>query len=155
MTWDLADWRRMAPGEIAVSDWIAIDQARVDQFAEATGHTHWLHTDPVRAAVESPAGGTLAHGFLILSLINHAIDLCGLRPTDSPFALNYGCDKVRFLKPMPVGNGFKVRDRIAFIDARDHPKGVLARTGHTFEIAGSEDMGPAVVAEYLCVWTAA
>ncbi len=150
----IADWRATPPGEIAVSDWIDIDQARVDAFAAATGHTHWLHTDPARASSDAPFGGTVAHGFLILSLINHAIDLCAIRPSDSRYALNYGVDTVRFLKPMPIGGGFRIRDRItlARVEARD--KGLFMETGHAFEIDGVDD-GPAMIADYFCVWVPA
>lgn len=140
------------PGPLALSDWIAIDQARVDAFADATFHTHWLHTDPARARAESPYPGTVAHGFLVLSLINHAIDQCGLRPNDSPYGLNYGVDKVRFLKPMSVGEGFRVRDRITLIEAQMRDAGLFTRTGHAFEIEGDDGEKPCVVAEYLSVW---
>ena len=143
-------------GPLAVSDWIEIDQARVDAFAAATYHDHWLHTDPVRAATESSHGGTLAHGFLVLSLINHAIDQCGLRPSDSDYALNYGVDKVRFVKPMPIGNGFRVRDRISLLEAdmRDTTEGagLFTRTAHAFDMEGDDK--PCVVAEYLSIWLA-
>ena len=93
----------------------------------------------------------MAHGFLVLSLINHAIDQCELRPTDSPYALNYGVDRVRFLKPMPVGDGFRVRDRIGLIEAEMRETGLFTRTSHAFEIEDEEDR-PCVVAEYLSVW---
>lgn len=148
----LSELAATPPGELAVSGWIDIDQARVDRFADATYHTHWLHTDPARAEAESAYGGTVAHGFLILGLINHAIDLCGLRPTDSPYALNYGVDRVRFLKPMRIGDGFRVRDRISLLETGLRETGLFTRTGHTFEIEGEEDT-PCVVAEYLSVWT--
>ncbi|MBO6519141.1 MAG: hypothetical protein JJ900_14005 [Rhodospirillales bacterium] len=148
----LSELAATPPGELAVSGWIEIDQSRVDRFADATYHTHWLHTDPARAEQEGAYGGTVAHGFLVLGLINHAIDQCGLRPTDSPFALNYGVDRVRFLKPMRIGDGFRVRDRISLIEAEMRETGLFTRTGHAFEIEGEED-APCVVAEYLSVWT--
>ncbi len=151
MSRTLAELAATPPGELAVSGWIDIDQSRVDRFAEATHHTHWLHIDPDRAATEGAYGGTVAHGFLVLSLINHAIDQCGLRPTDSPYALNYGVDRVRFLKPMPIGDGFRVRDRISLIEAEMRETGLFTRTGHAFEIEGDTDK-PCVVAEYLSVW---
>lgn len=146
----IADLLACAPGPLCVSDWIDIDQSRVDAFAAATYHTHWLHTDPARAAADSLYGGTVAHGFLVLGLINHAIDISGLRPTDSAFALNYGVDRVRFLKPMPVGSGFRVRDKISLIEADMRDRGLFTRTAHAFEIEGDDD--PCVVAEYLSIW---
>lgn len=151
-----ADYLTLAPGPLAVSAWIDVDQARVNAFADATRHPHWLHTDPDRAATESPYGGTVAHGFLVLSFINHAIDTCGLRPTDSPYALNYGADRVRFLAPMPIGTGFRVRDRISLIEAKEHAKGLLTRTGHVFEIERADnDHLACVSAEYLSIWVPA
>ncbi len=151
-----AEYLALDPGPLAVSDWIDVDQARVDVFADATRHTHWLHTDPDRATAESPYGGTVAHGFLVLSFINHAIDFCGLRPSDSTYALNYGADRVRFLAPMPVGTGFRVRDRISLIEASAHPKGLFTRTGHIFEVERADgDHVACVSAEYLSIWVPA
>lgn len=148
-----ADYVTLGPGPLAVSDWIDVDQTRVNTFADATLHTHWLHTDPVRGATESPYGGTVAHGFLVLSFINHALDTCGLRPSDSKYALNYGVDRVRFLAPMPVGTGFRVRDRISLIEASAHPKGLFTQTGHVFEIERADgDHVACVSAEYLSIW---
>lgn len=136
--------------ELAVSDWMPLDQARVNMFAEATRHTHWMHTDPERAARESPYGGSLAHGFLMLSLISHFIDACDLRPADSAYALNYGVDKVRFLAPVVVGDGVRVRDRIKLLSAEPRKDGLLARTAHEIEVDGLDR--PAVYAEYLALW---
>lgn len=136
--------------ELAVSDWEFVDQARIDRFAEATWHTHWLHTDPEKARADGPYGGTVAHGFFMLSLLNHFIDVCDLRPADSAFALNYGVDKVRFPQPVPVGNGFRIRDRITLLATEPRPKGLFARTGHTLEVEGLER--PGAVAEYLAIW---
>ncbi len=153
MPCSIAEFLAIGSGPLGVTDWIRIDQAHVNAFAEATHHTHWLHTDPARAQDESPYGGTVAHGFLILSLINHAIDQCRLRPVDSKFALNYGVDRVRFLKPIPIGDGFRVRDRMTLIEAEMRDAGLFTRTGHAFEIEGDDT--PCVVAEYLSVWVPA
>lgn len=150
MAKSIQSWLDTSPGEIGVSKWFDIGQSRVDAFADVTEHTHWLHTDPARAASDGGYPGTLAHGFLILSLINKAIDSAGLRPTDSPYALNYGVDKVRFLKPMPIGDGFRIRDRISLVEAEMRDAGLFTRTKHAFEIEGVD--GPTVVAEYLAVW---
>lgn len=146
----IAAWLETPTGEIGLSKWFDIDQARVDAFGEVTEHRHWLHTDPTRAIEEGGYTGSLAHGFLIVSLINKAIDSAGLRPSDSPYALNYGVDKLRFLKPMPINDGFRIRDRISLIEVEMKEPGLFTRTGHAFEIEGTS--GPAVVAEYLSVW---
>ena len=146
----IIEWSNTQPGEIGLSKWFDIDQSRVNIFADVTEHTHWLHTDPARTSSEGAYSGTLAHGFLIVSLINKAIDSADLRPTDSPYALNYGVDKLRFLKPMLVGDGFRIRDRISLLEADMRDTGLFTRTKHAFEIEGDET--PAVVAEYLAVW---
>ena len=87
---------------VASSDWISIDQKRIDLFAEATGDHQWIHVDPVRAAA-GPFGSTIAHGFLTLSLLPQmgasAIDIGGVR-----MGVNYGLNKVRFPAPVPVGS---------------------------------------------------
>lgn len=150
MARSIQDWLDVPTGEVGISKWFEIDQARVDAFAEVTEHSHWLHTDPERAVSEAGYPGSLAHGFLIVGLINKAIDSADLRPTNSPYALNYGVDKVRFLKPMPVGNGFRIRDRIDLLDVEMRDAGLFTRTKHAFEIEG--DDSPCVVAEYLAVW---
>src|SRR5580765_3609460 len=94
--------------EIAVSDWLEVSQARIQQFADATGDHQWIHVDPVRAAVESPFKTTIAHGFLTLSLlsplIRESIQFTGLR-----MAINYGLNRVRFVSPVPAGTRIRAR----------------------------------------------
>src|SRR5690349_967124 len=92
--------------------WISIDQARIDAFAACTGDSYWIHTDPARAARETPFGGTIAHGFLLLSLIAgpgslHLGPLPGVANT-----LNYGLERVRFLTPVPAGSEVRILTRI-------------------------------------------
>jgi len=88
--------------EIGTSDWITVDQARIDAFAQATGDHQWIHVDPVRAAA-GPYGTTIAHGFLTLSLLpemaDSAFEVLGLR-----MGVNYGLNKVRFPAPVPCGS---------------------------------------------------
>src|SRR5436190_15941436 len=89
--------------EIAVSDWLEVTQARINQFADATGDHQWIHVDPARAAAELPSKRTIAHGFLTLSLlstlIRESIRFTGLR-----MAINYGLNRVRFVSPVPAGS---------------------------------------------------
>ena len=93
--------------EVAVSDWLHVTQAKIDQFAEATGDRQWIHIDTERAA-RSPFKGTIAHGFLTLSLVSvlaqEALRIKGLR-----MAINYGLNRVRFIAPVPAGS--RVRGR--------------------------------------------
>ena len=94
--------------EIAVSDWLEVTQARINQFADATGDHQWIHVDPLRAARESPFKSTIAHGFLTLSLlstlIRESIQVTGLR-----MAINYGLNRVRFVSPVPAGSRLRAR----------------------------------------------
>ena len=94
--------------EIAVSDWLHVTQSRIDQFAEATGDSQWIHVDPARAATESPFKTTIAHGFLTLSLlsplIRESMRFSGLR-----MAINYGLNRVRFVSPVPAGARIRAR----------------------------------------------
>ena len=92
----IANATNMVGRELGTSDWLLVDQERVTSFGLATGHDHWLHLDPARAARESPYGGTIVQGFLLVGLILHFIEHMGLRPVDAAFALNYGLDRARF-----------------------------------------------------------
>jgi acyl dehydratase len=98
----LADLHDRVGEEIGVSDWVVVDQRRIDLFAEATGDHQWIHVDPVRAA-QGPFGATIAHGFLTLSLIPEfaasAFDVA-----DSHMGVNYGLERVRFTAPVPAGS---------------------------------------------------
>jgi acyl dehydratase len=102
--------------EIAVSGWLEVTQARIDQFAEATGDHQWIHVDPVRAAAELPTKGTIAHGFLTLSLLStlmrESIRFTGLR-----MAINYGFNRVRFVSPVPSGSRIRARVTLQAIEA--------------------------------------
>jgi acyl dehydratase len=102
--------------EIAVSDWLEVTQARIDQFADATGDHQWIHVDPVRAAVELPSKSTIAHGFLTLSLlstlIRESIRFTGLR-----MAINYGLNRVRFVSPVPAGSRIRALVTLHAVDA--------------------------------------
>jgi acyl dehydratase len=102
--------------EIAVSDWLEVTQARINQFADATGDHQWIHVDPARAAVELPSKGTIAHGFLTLSLlstlIRESIRFTGLR-----MAINYGLNRVRFVSPVPAGSRIRALITLKAVDA--------------------------------------
>ena len=135
---ELADARGQ---ELGTSDWLVIEQERVDLFAEATGDHQWIHVDVDRAA-GGPFGGTIAHGYLTLSLI----PLLGAQvfALDTPGAkLNYGVNKVRF--PHPVRVGSRVRDTVSVKEITDLPSGKQLVLRHTVEIEGESK--PACVAE--------
>jgi len=144
LTLDVRTLRDRVGEEIAVGDWFEITQARIGQFADATGDHQWIHVDPARAATESPFRTTIAHGFLTLSLlstlIREAIQFTGIR-----MAINYGLNKVRFVSPVPAGS--RVRARLA-IGAVDEIGGAVQVTwSATIERDGSDK--PSCVAEWL------
>lgn len=95
--------------ELALSGWLVVDQAMIDGFAEVTGDHQFIHVDPVRAAAETPFGGTIAHGMLSLSLIAGVGQSVLPILTGRRMSINYGFDKVRFLEPVKVGSKVRVR----------------------------------------------
>jgi acyl dehydratase len=134
--------------EIGVSDWITVDQQRIDEFAACTGDHNWIHVDVARATRESPFGTTIAHGFLSLSLLPLMQAQVGARPDGVAVALNYGTDKVRFVTP--VRSGARIRDRVTLVSAEDKGGGrILMATRHVVEIEGEEK--PALVADTLAL----
>jgi len=131
--------------EIGVSSWLTLDQARIDAFAEATEDRQYIHTDPAAAAL-TPFGGTIAHGFLSLSLLSRMGAEVFLAPEGVKMALNYGLDRVRFLAP--VKSGKRVRGRFTLDSAEEKAPGqILFRYTVTVEIEGEEK--PALTAEWL------
>ena len=127
--------------ELGSSDWLEIDQDRVDRFADATGDHQWIHVD-VERAKEGPFGGTIAHGYLTLSLVPWLGST--VFSLETPGAkLNYGVNKVRF--PNPVRVGSRVRSTIAVADVTDLPAGKQLTLKHVVEI--EDEAKPACVAE--------
>ena len=131
--------------EIGVSDWITIDQARIDVFAEATEDRQFIHVD-AEAAAQTPFGGTIAHGFLTLSLLSRMGAEAMLIPEGMKMAVNYGLDRVRFLAP--VRSGKRVRGRFTLDSVEEKAPGqLLLRHLVTVEIEGEEK--PALTAVWL------
>jgi acyl dehydratase len=127
--------------QLGYSDWVVVDQDRIDRFADATGDYQWIHVDPERAAA-GPFGGTIAHGYLSLSMIPTLVSQV-LAYSGWSTAINYGSDKVRFPAPVPVGS--RVRAGVELLAVRELPSGIQVTNRVTVEIAGSDR--PAVVAE--------
>jgi acyl dehydratase len=134
--------------EIGVSPWVVVDQHRIDEFADCTGDRQWIHVDVERARRESPYGGTIAHGFLTLSLAAPLAMEAGVIPPDAAAALNYGLDKVRFIAPVKAGA--RVRNRVVVLSVDEKPGGrVLLSFQSTIEIEG--EAKPALIAETLAM----
>ncbi|MCP9619359.1 MaoC family dehydratase [Nocardia otitidiscaviarum] len=133
--------RAAAGTEIGVSEWLTVDQRRIDLFAEATGDHQWIHVDADRAAA-GPYGGTIAHGFLTLSLIVPLTQqIMTVRCASA--GINYGLNKVRFITPVPAGGA--IRARLTLNSVTDVPGGVQAERTVTVELDGADR--PACVAE--------
>jgi acyl dehydratase len=127
--------------EIGTSDWVQITQQRVDRFADATGDHQWIHVD-VEKAKNGPFGGTIAHGYLTLSLVPWLGSMVFSLQTPGA-KLNYGVNKVRF--PSPVLVGSRIRSRITINAVTDLPTGKQLTVNHVIEIEGQDK--PACVAE--------
>lgn len=141
----LTDIKNRIGEEVGVSDWITVGQDRIDAFAEATEDRQFIHIDPA-AAAQTPFGGTIAHGFLTLSLLSRMAADAMLVPDGTQMAVNYGLDRVRFLAP--VRSGKRVRGRFV-LDAVEEkaPDQVLLRHTVTVEIEGEQK--PAMTAIWL------
>jgi acyl dehydratase len=134
--------------EVAVSDWMTIDQARVSAFADATIDHDWMHTDAARSRAESPYQGTIVQGFLMMSLVIRLHHATGLVPGGTAYGLNYGMDRVRFTSVLPTGS--RVRDRIRLKAFAPRGEGFLMTTEDTLEVEGQAK--PAMVADWLTLW---
>jgi acyl dehydratase len=126
---------------LGTSDWLEITQGRVNQFADATGDHQWIHCDPERAK-DGPFGGTIAHGYLTISLAPALLPQV-VQVTGFKMALNYGLNKLRFPSPVKVGSNLRVSAVLTSVE--DVTGGVQIAYGLTFEIEGSDK--PACVAE--------
>ena len=141
----LDDIRARVGSEIGVSEWILVDQQRIGAFADTTEDRQFIHVDP-EAAAQTPFGGTIAHGFLSLSLLSRmAADVMQV-PDTTKMAVNYGLDRVRFIAPVRAGS--RVRGRFTLDAVEDKARGqLLLRHIVTVEIEGSDK--PALTAQWL------
>ena len=131
-------------GEELVSDWLEVGQARIDEFARASGDAQWIHTDPVRAA-DGPFGTTIAHGFLTLSLVVPLLEQALPELEGYGMTVNYGLNRVRFTAPVAAGTRVRGRFRVERVD--EVAGGEQAVVAVTIEREGEEK--PACVAEWL------
>ena len=140
-TLTIAELEQAADLDLGASDWVDITQDQVNGFADATHDHQWIHVDPARAA-EGPFGGTVAHGYLTLSLLPALLSGM-LTVTDGRMGVNYGTEKIRFTSPVPVGSRVRLLAVIRRAERRD--LGVMYTVGVTVEIEGAER--PALVGE--------
>ncbi|MDQ0456244.1 MaoC family dehydratase [Rhizobium paknamense] len=144
----LSDVMGLVGQETGLSRWITVDQAMIDAFAGATDDHQFIHTDPVRAAAETPYGGTIAHGFLTLSLLSAMNFDCVPVIRERIMGMNYGFEKVRFMSP--VKSGKRVRGRFVLAEARFRGAAMLTTTHEvTVEIEGEKK--PALTATWITI----
>ena len=149
---NLANLHEQVGAELGVSAWETLDQPRIDRFAACTGDHQWIHVDVERARAESPLRATIAHGYLLLSLIAPTTFEVLTRPLGVAQALNYGLDKVRFLSPVKVDSC--VRNRVKLLSVEDKGNGrTLIATENTIEVEG--EAKPALIAGALVLVTGA
>ena len=147
----VADLAKHVGEEIGVSSWILLDQNRINEFAHCTGDHQWIHLDAERAAREGPFGGTIAHGFLTLSLIAPTSFEVMLGRISPKSVVNYGLEKVRFVAP--VRSGKRVRNHITIASVENKGTGrFLVTTENTMEIEG--ESRPALTASALAMFIA-
>ena len=139
----LADLEPLVGTSLGTSDWISVEQERINTFADATDDHQWIHVDPERARAESPFGGPIAHGYLTLSLLIPMWEQV-LKVDNVTMAVNYGLNKVRFTNPVPAGGKVRLDATLKSLEAL--PKGGVQLTVDArIELEGSER--PAVVVE--------
>lgn len=135
---------------LGVSEWVSIDQVQVNIFAEVSRWRKVAHCDP-EIANKGPYGGTLIHGFHMLSLLSYFFESAKATPEDGDYSLNYGIDKVRMLKPVVIGDGIRLRSHLSLLKATDKGAGeCLIKTSHEIEVEGLA--GIVMYAEYLAYW---
>jgi acyl dehydratase len=143
----IEDAKALIGQEIGVSDWVLVDQPRINQFAEATDDHQWIHVDVERAKREMPNGATIAHGYLLLSLMPALMDTLVEMPTLQR-AINYGLNKVRFKNPVPVGS--RVRLHSVLLQAQKRAGALQVILENTLEIEGQAKA--ACVAEVIALY---
>ena len=119
--------------ELGLSDWVTIDQPRIDTFASCTGDRQWIHVDVERAQRESPFRTPIAHGYLTLAMVAPLAMQVGVIPSDAAAGLNYGIDKVRFLAPVRAGARVRLRVLLAGVEPREGGQ-VVMKTLNTMEV---------------------
>ncbi len=129
-----ADLLNAVGKHLGFSDWEAVDQQRIDQFANATGDHQWIHVDPEKAA-DGPFGKTIAHGYLTLSMANLFLPQV-MQVDNTSMGVNYGCEKVRFPSPVPVGS--RIRGGGEVVSAEEVKGGIQVVVRMTIEIEGAD-----------------
>lgn len=140
-----SDLDAMVGQVIGISDWLTLDQSRIDQFAEITEDRQFIHIDPVKAK-DTPFGGTIAHGFLTLSMLSTMAEAGSIALEGAVMGINYGFDKVRFLTPVRAGSRVRAHFTLSAVTEKK-PGQYLLSMGISVEIDGEDT--PALIADWL------
>ena len=144
----LADMPGLVGQEVGLSDWITVDQSMIDRFADATLDHQFIHVDPARAEAESPFGGTIAHGFLTLSLLS-AMNFASIpKIREQTMGINYGFDRIRFVSPVKAGA--RVRGRFTLAECRFRGAGMLMTT-YDVAVEIEDEKKPALTASWITI----
>lgn len=144
----LSEVKDLVGSEVGVSDWITVDQAMIDAFAKATQDDQFIHTNPERAKAESPFGGTIAHGFLTLSLLS-AMNYSALpKIREQTMGINYGFDKLHFVAP--VKSGARIRGHFTLAEARFRGAAMLMTT-YDVTVEIEDEKKPALTARWTTI----
>jgi acyl dehydratase len=144
---DIEDLKHLIGREVGLSDWIRITQENIDTHARNTADDLWIHTDPARAAAETPFEGSIVQGFLVLSHLTNMARSISLPVENVNYRLSYGFDRVRMVQPVPVDSRIRGRFELNRIEPKGH-HGILVHVDASIEIEG-DDIAPAVVAEWM------
>ena len=142
----LAEFRRRVGSEMGTSPWITVSQNVIDSFADVTHDHQFIHVDPERASLETPFGGTIAHGFLTLSFLSHMITGAVPEIEGSERSVNYGFDRIRFLLPVPAGAEIRGHFELLDLDQKRDDEVTLSYRA-SVEIHGQSR--PALVADWI------
>lgn len=134
--------------EVGISEWITVDQPMIDLFANATHDHQFIHVDPERAAAESPFGGTIAHGFLTLSLLSAMNFDCVPKIREQTMGINYGFDRIRFMSP--VKSGSRIRGHFTLAEIRFRGAGMLMTT-YEVSVEIENEKKPALTANWTTI----
>jgi acyl dehydratase len=137
----------MVGQEVGVSDWTVLDQKKIDAFADLTLDPYFIHVNPEKAKTDTPFGGTIAHGFLTLSMLSVMAYDCLPDIEGRTMGMNYGFEKIRFISPVPSGS--KIRGRFKIANVQRKPGQAVVTYGVTVEIEGKEK--PALAAEWMTI----
>lgn len=140
---------RFVGQDFGVSDWLMIDQDRINRFAACTGDSQWIHVEPKQARSESPFGTTIAHGYLIVSLLPHFTYDLGVVPRDASMVINYGVERIRFTAPVRCGSRIRCRIVLLSVESKGRDR-ALVTTRHTVELEGADR--PALVADIMTLF---